>query len=349
MSRQPDLTTTYLGLQLSSPVIASAGPWTRTVERMKALQDCGASAVVLPSLFEEDVIAEETELADLMDTGEEFAEFASPPVPLTGLTEVGSARHLRLVEQAKATLTIPVIASLNASHYGSWERYASQLAEAGADALELNLYAIGADPAVPAAELESRQLDIISAVANSVEIPLAVKVSPFYTSFAHFAAAATASGADGLVVFNRFYAPDVDLDTLTVEPRLSLSRSDDLRLSLRWLGILRAQLGEVGLAATGGVHRWQDVAKALLVGADVAATTAAVITHGPDAVSGMLDGLRSWLRRNGYDSVAQLRGSMSAASVPDPEAYERSQYRAIVTSEPRRRRLHTVRPETSGS
>lgn len=348
MTRQPDLTTSYLGLQLSGPVIASAGPWTRTVDRMKALQDAGASAVVLPSLFEEDVIAEETELADLMDTGEEFAEFASAPVPMTGLAEVGSARHLRLVEQAKAALTIPVIASLNASHYGSWERYASQLAEAGADALELNLYAIGADPAVSAAELEARQLDIISSVANSVAIPLAVKVSPFYSSFAHFAAAAIGSGADGLVVFNRFYAPDVDLDSLTVEPRLSLSRSDDLRLSLRWLGILRAQLGDAALAATGGVHRWQDVVKALLVGADVAATTAAVITHGPDAVSGMLDGTRSWLKRNGYDSVAQLRGSMSAASVPDPGAYERSQYRAIVTSEPRRRRLHTVKPQREG-
>ena len=331
MRNEPDLTTSYLGLPLRGPVIASAGPWTRTVDKMARLQDAGAAAVVLPSLFEEDVIAEEEELADMMDTGEEFAEFASPPAPLSGLPEVGTAPHLRLVEQAKAALEIPVIASLNATHHGSWERYARHLVEAGADALELNLYTIGADPTRSATELEEHQLDIISAVANSVDVPLAVKVSAYYTSFAHFAEAAVAAGASGLVVFNRFYAPDINLEMLRVEPRLSLSRSDDLRLSLRWLAILRAQLAGTSLAATGGVHRWSDVVKALLVGADVACTTGAVIQDGPQAVTAMVKGLRDWLAEHDYDSVEQLRGSMSAASVPDPSAYERGQYRRIVT------------------
>ncbi|SDB80412.1 dihydroorotate dehydrogenase (fumarate) [Raineyella antarctica] len=332
MRTEPDLTTSYLGLPLRGPVIASAGPWTRTVDKLAKLQDAGAAAVVLPSLFEEDVIAEELELADMMDTGEEFAEFASPPAPLSTLPEVGTTPHLRLVEEAKAALEIPVIASLNATHHGSWERYARQLAEAGADALELNLYTVGADPALPAAELESRQIDIISSVANSIDVPLAVKVSAYYTSFSHFAAAAVASGADGLVVFNRFYAPDISLETLKVEPRLSLSRSDDLRLSLRWLAILRAQLADTGLAATGGVHGWGDVVKALLVGADVACTTGAVIKDGPQAITAMIKGVRGWLDEHEYESVEQLRGSMSAASVPDPSAYERGQYRTIVTS-----------------
>ena len=327
-----DLSTSYLGLPLRGPVIASAGPWTRTVGKLLALQDAGAAAVVLPSLFEEDVIAEELELADLMDTGDEFAEFASPPAPLSSVPELGTTRHLRLVDQAAAALEIPVIASLNATHHGSWEHYARQLVEAGAAALELNLYAIGADPALSAGEVEALQLDIISSVANSVDVPLAVKVSPYYTSFAHFAAAAVASGADGLVVFNRFYAPDIDLGTLQVEPRLSLSRSDDLRISLRWLAILRAQLAGTALAATGGVHDWSDVVKALLVGADVACTTAAVIKDGPGAITAMVEGVRAWLAEHDYDSVDQLRGSMSAASVPDPAAYERGQYRTIVTN-----------------
>ncbi|QGF23434.1 dihydroorotate dehydrogenase-like protein [Raineyella fluvialis] len=331
MTTEPVLATTYLGLPLSGPVIASAGPLTRHVDTLLALQDAGAAAVVLPSLFEEDVLEEELRLAESMDAGDAFAEFATGPLPTMELPELGAGHHLRLLEEARAALDVPVIASLNATHHGSWERYARMMAEVGADALELNLYTVAADPALSAADVEARQLDVISAVRSSVDIPLAVKVSPFYSSFAHFAAGAAREGADGFVVFNRFYAPDIDLDRLAVTPRLALSTSADLRLSLRWLGILRAQLPTVGLAATGGVHSWEDVAKALLVGADVACTTAAVIQDGPAAITRMLDGLRGWLIDNEYDSVDQLRGSMSAASVPDPSSYERSQYREIVT------------------
>jgi len=328
-----DLTTRYLGLELSGPIMASAGPLTGTLDGLRALEDAGASAVVLPSLFEEDVIEEELHLADLLDDGEGFAEFASAPLSEAAADYVlEPERHVRLVERAKAALGIPVIASVNAAHPGSWERYATILVEAGADAIELNMYSVAADASESAADVESRKLDIVSAVRAAVTVPLTVKLSPFYTSVAHFAAAVVGRGADGLVLFNRFYAPDIDLDTLTVRPALTLSESDDLRLPLRWLGILRPQLPETSLAASSGVHTGADALKALLVGADVACTTSSVLRRGPGHVTTMLAEVREWLEANEYESVRQLRGSMSAASVPDPAGFERAQYRAIVTT-----------------
>ncbi len=328
-----DLTTRYLGLELSGPIMASAGPLTGTLDGLRALEDAGASAVVLPSLFEEDVIEEELHLADLLDDGEGFAEFASAPLSEAAADYVlEPERHVRLVERAKAALGIPVIASVNAAHPGSWERYATILVEAGADAIELNMYSVAADASESAADVESRKLDIVSAVRAAVTVPLTVKLSPFYTSVAHFAAAVVGRGADGLVLFNRFYAPDIDLDTLTVRPALTLSESDDLRLPLRWLGILRPQLPETSLAASSGVHTGADALKALLVGADVACTTSSVLRRGPGHVTTMLAEVRAWLDANDYESVRQLRGSMSAASVPDPAGFERAQYRAIVTT-----------------
>jgi len=328
-----DLTTRYLGLELSGPIMASAGPLTGTLDGLRALEDAGASAVVLPSLFEEDVIEEELHLADLLDDGDGFAEFASAPLSEAAADYVlEPERHVRLVERAKAALGIPVIASVNAAHPGSWERYATILVEAGADAIELNMYSVAADASESAADVESRKLDIVSAVRAAVTVPLTVKLSPFYTSVAHFAAAVVGRGADGLVLFNRFYAPDIDLDTLTVRPALTLSESDDLRLPLRWLGILRPQLPETSLAASSGVHTGADALKALLVGADVACTTSSVLRRGPGHVTTMLAEVRAWLDANDYESVRQLRGSMSAASVPDPAGFERAQYRAIVTT-----------------
>ncbi len=328
-----DLSTRYLGLPLSGPVMASAGPLTGTLDGLRALEDAGTAAVVLPSLFEEDVIEEELHLADLLDDGEEFPEFASAPLSEAAAEYVlGPERHVRLVERAKAALAIPVIASVNATAPGSWERYATLLAEAGADAIELNMYSVAADPRETAAGVEARLLDIVSAVRAAVPVPFAVKLSPFHTSVAHFAAAVVERGADGLVLFNRFYAPDIDLGTLTVRPALSLSESDDLRLPLRWLGILRPQLPGVSLAASSGVHSASDVLKALLVGADVACTTSAVLRHGARHVTGMLEEVRAWLEANDYASLRQLCGSMSAAAVPDPAGFERAQYRAIVTT-----------------
>ena len=328
-----DLTTHYLGLTLSGPIVASASPLTGSLDTLRALEDAGASAVVLPSLFEEDVIEEELHLADVLDDGEGFAEFASAPLSDAVSDYVlGPDRHVRLVEKAKAVLGVPVIASVNAAHSGAWERYATLLAEAGADAIELNMYSVAGDPGESAADVEARKLDIVSAVRAAVRVPLAVKLSPFYTSVAQFAAGVVGRGADGLVLFNRFYAPDIDLDTLTVKPRLHLSDSDDLLLPLRWLGILRPQLPGTSLAATSGVHTGADALKVLLVGADVACTTSAVLKRGPGHVATMLADVAEWLDAHDYESVTQLKGSMSAASVPAPAGFERAQYRAILTT-----------------
>ncbi|MDO5697792.1 MAG: dihydroorotate dehydrogenase-like protein [Dermatophilus congolensis] len=330
-TRASRLATTYLGLPLTGPVIASAGPRTRTVESMLALEKAGAAAVVLPSLFEEEVIAEEEAIADAFDRGADFAEFSEmmPDIPMPDL---GPERHVRLVEQAKAALTIPVIASVNATHTGSWSRYATMMADAGADAIELNLYAVAADPTKSAAEVENDYLSVIEQVRAAVSVPLAVKLSPFFTSFAHFAARAVDSGANGLVVFNRFYAPDLDIETLSLEPKVDLSGPGALRMPLRWLGILRSQLPQsTSLAATSGVHSGADVIKALLVGASVACTTAAVVKNGPGVVSEWLDEIDGWLVAREYDGIDQLRGSLSATASGDPATFERSQYIKIVS------------------
>jgi len=225
-----------------------------------------------------------------------------------------------------------VIASLNATKPGSWQRYAAELADAGADALELNLYSVTADPALGAAEVELAHLAAIEAVRIAVDIPLAVKLSPYYSAMSRFAALAVDAGADGLVLFNRFYAPDLDLERLSVLAKADLSQPDDQRLALRWLGIIRGQLPEVGLACTSGVHSGAEVIKALLVGADVACTTSAVLRRGPSAITEMLAQAELWLTEHDYAGVEQLRGAMSAASVPDPSAYERAQYQAVLHS-----------------
>lgn len=327
-----DLSTRYLGLDLSGPVIASAGPWTRDVERMLALQEAGAAAVVLPSLFQEEVEAEELALADLLVAGEGFAEYESAPLSDVAYGDVGPQAHLRRVEQAKAALSIPVIASVNASRQGEWPRYATLLADSGADAIELNLYSVAADPARGASAVEDNFLRIIEAVRMAIDVPLAVKLSQHFSSLSNFAARAQDAGADALVLFNRFYGADLDLDALAVEAKLSLSTPQELRFPLRWIAILRAQRPALGLAATSGVHSWSDVAKALLVGADVACTTSAVIQNGPAVISDMIAGLCTWMTERDYESVNQLRGSMSAASVKDPAAFERAQYMKVITS-----------------
>lgn len=329
---RPQLATSYLGLPMSGPLIASASPLTGRIETLLELEAAGAAAVVLPSLFEEEVLSEESQLDELMDAGEDFAEFSGGPLPEIDQPDLGAGRHLRLLEQAKAQLKIPVIASLNATKPGSWQRYSAQLADAGADALELNLYSVAADPKLGAAEVELAHLAAIEAVRIAVDIPLAVKLSPFYSAMSKFASLAVDAGADGLVLFNRFYAPDLDLDRLAVFARAELSEPDDQRMALRWLGIVRGQLPEVGLACSSGVHSGTEVIKALLVGADVACTTSAVLRRGPDAVAQMLAQTEHWLTEHEYTGVDQLRGAMSAASVPDSSAYERAQYQAVLKS-----------------
>ncbi len=329
---RPQLATSYLGLPLAGPLIASASPLTGRVETLLELEAAGAAAVVLPSLFEEEVLAEEGKLDELLDAGEDFAEFSGAPLPDIEQPELGAGRHLKLVEQAKERLRIPVIASLNATRPGSWQRYAAQLAAAGADALELNLYSVATDPRRSAADVELEHLAAIEAVRIAVDIPLAVKLSPFYSALSRFASLAVDAGADGLVLFNRFYAPDLDLDRLSVFATAELSEPEDQRLPLRWLGIIRGQLPEVGLACSSGVHSGTEVIKALLVGADVACTTSAVLRRGPEAITQILAQTENWLAEHEYSGVDQLRGAMSAAAVPDPSAYERAQYKAVLHS-----------------
>lgn len=334
MVNAPDLSTTYLGLQLSGPVIASAGPLTRDVETMLQLEAAGASAVVLPSLFQEEAEAEEMQAFELAEMADGFAEFASAPLPEQELDNVGTGLHLRRLRKAKAALKVPVIASLNGKDVGGWARYAKELEAAGADALELNLYRVNANPAVTANEIEEVYVRIVAAVRAEISIPLAVKVSSHFTAFSNFANRLVGAGADALVLFSGLYGTDIDLVTKQIKPSVPLTTSDRVRLPMRWIGILDAQLPDTDLAATSGLHTWQDLAKLLLVGADVACTTSAVIKQGPAAITTMLEGLTAWMRENEYESVSQLRGSMNQRSAGDAGAYERDVYIKTITSTP---------------
>ncbi len=321
----PTLTTTYLGLALRSPVVASAGPLTGDVEHIEQLVEAGAGAVVLPSLFEEQVEHEAQELDRLFSThANNFAE-ATSVLPDVHAFDTAVDAAVDLVASAKERVDVPVIASLNGTHAGGWLRYARLLEDAGADAIELNLYEIAAEPALDARAIEHEQLAVVETLATVVRVPIAVKISPFYTSVASFAVALQEAGAAGVVMFNRFYLPDLDLDTLDVVPRLSLSTSDELRLPLRWIGIVREYLS-ISIAGTTGVHTGGDVAKLLLAGADVAMTTSAVLRHGPAHVSAMLGDLELWMAEHRYESVDEMRGALRRESAADPEAYERANY-----------------------
>lgn len=327
-----DLSTTYLGLDLPTPVIASCSPLTGRLESLQQLEAAGAGAVILPSLFQEEVEAEELSIAELMDVGDDFAEFASAPLPAVDPSNLGPGRHIKLVRQARDALQIPVLASVNGTRPGDWVKYARLLADAGADGLELNLYSVNTDPDESSAQVEDRYLRIIESVRSGIDVPLAVKLSQHITALSSFARRAEAAGADGLVLFNRFYGAQIDLANLVMTSRASLSSPEELAFPLRWVGILRAQRPGLSLAATSGVHSGQDALKALLAGADVACTTSALLLHGPGQLRSMLAELEDWLIEHDYDSVRQLRGSMSAANVPDPGAYERAQYMRVLTS-----------------
>ena len=329
----PDLRTRYLGLDLRSPLVASSSPLTGDPAMAKQLEDAGAGAVVLPSLFEEEILNEEIELNRALEAGsEQFAEALGYFPRIDSYKSIGD-QYLARLEKTKKDLTIPVIASLNASTTGGWVRYARLMQDAGADALELNLYHVAADPGMTAGDRENTDLELIAAVRAAVSIPLAVKLGSSYSALANFASCAVAAGASGLVLFNRFYQPDLDLDTFDVINRVALSHPTELRLPLRWIAILRPQLGAgVGLAATSGVHSGTDALKALLVGADVAMMASALLRQGPDHVRTVQDQLVAWMTEREYESVNQLRGSASAATVENPTAFERANYVATLHS-----------------
>jgi len=327
----PDLRTRYLGLELRSPLVASASPLTGELDGLRRLQDAGAAAAVLPSLFEEQLTHDQVELDRLLETTSEHVGEAQSYFPELEDYNTGPWSYLYLIEQAKSAVAIPVIASLNGVTPGGWVRHAERMQDAGADALELNLYTVATDPRVGAAELEARYLELVAAVRAAVTVPLAVKLSPFFTALANMAVRIVEAGADGLVLFNRFYQPDLDLDSLDVVPRLVLSTSEELRLPLRWIAILRGQV-RASLAATTGVHTGLDAAKVLLAGADVAMMTSALLRHGPGHVRTVERELVAILAERDYDSVAQLRGSMSRSSMPDPEGFERANYMRTLMS-----------------
>ncbi len=325
-----DLTTVYLGLHLRSPIVASASPLTGHIADLVRLEEAGVGAVVLPSLFEEQIEFDSLFL-DGFDGHAVGAEATSGYLPQADHLTAGPDHYLALVEQAVRTLDIPVIASLNGTSPGGWTSFATLVEEAGAAAIELNIYRIAADANITGTEIEDHHLRLVEDVRRAVEVPLAVKVGPHFSSIANMSRRLVEAGADGLVLFNRFYQPSIDLDELTVAPHLVLSSPDELPFVLRWMALLRGQLS-CSLAATTGVHSAEDVVKCILAGSDVAMMTSALLEHGPDHVATVLSTLSRWFDERGYESTDQARGSLSQRSVPNPEAFERSNYAQTLAS-----------------
>ncbi len=322
----PELRTRYLGLELRSPLVASAGPHTGDLDTLARLEDAGAGAVVLPSLFEEQIEREELATHGVLEAGAgTFAEAPGGWFPHVQDYNTGPDRYLTLLEQARERLAIPVIASLNATTSGGWVRYARLLQQAGADALELNVYRVEAGADRTGRDVEAEVLELVGDVRASIDIPLAVKLSPYWSALGSFAPAVVDAGADGLVLFNRFMQPDLDLDTLTVAPRASLSGPDDVRLPLRWIALLHGRV-RASLAASGGVHDAGAAAKLLLAGADVVMATSAVLREGAGWFAAAEAGLLAWMAEREYESVGQLRGSVSHRTAEDPRAFERANY-----------------------
>ncbi|HLV87605.1 MAG TPA: dihydroorotate dehydrogenase-like protein [Candidatus Sulfotelmatobacter sp.] len=324
-----DLGTTYLGMRLRSPLVVSASPLSRDVEGIRRLEEAGASAVVLYSLFEEQLRQEEMDLEYHMAAGtESFAESLTY-FPQPSEFQTGPDGYLNHIRKAKAASSIPIIGSLNGSTLGGWTKFAAEIERAGADAIECNVYYIPTDPKLNAESVEKTYLEILQAVKAAVTIPVAVKLSPFFSNMANMAHRLDEAGADGLVLFNRFYQPDIDLEELEIRPNVLLSTPQALRLPLTWIGILYGRV-KAGLAATGGVHSAEDAVKLLMVGASVTMMCSALMRHGVNHIRHVERELRDWMERHEYESVAQMQGSMSQLRCPDPGAFERAQYMRAV-------------------
>ncbi len=326
-----DLSTTYLGLSLKNPLVAAAGPLTAEVDSIRELEDSGAAAVVLHSLFEEQITHEAEELAHLTTQGtESFAESLTY-FPEAGDYRLGPDEYLEHIRKAKLAVDIPVIASLNGVTVGGWIDYATKMQRAGADAIELNVYYIATDPTLHAPDVENRYVQILKAVKSHVKIPVAMKLSPFFSATAAMAKRLDEAGADGLVLFNRFYQPDINLDTLEVVPDLVLSTPFDMRLPLRWIAILHGRV-RASLAATSGIATGRDVVKMIMAGADVAQVCSVLLRKGTRELGRMLRDMQAWMEEREYASVAQMKGSMSQKSCPDPAAFERANYMKTLNS-----------------
>jgi dihydroorotate dehydrogenase (fumarate) len=324
-----DLTTKYLGLNLRTPLVASASPLSQEISSIRQLEDAGASAVVLYSLFEEQLRQESLELDFYLTEGTDSHPESLKFFPEPSEFQLGPDDYLEHIRKAKAAVNIPVIASLNGSSVGGWIQYATRMEEAGADALECNIYWIVTDPNMTSAEVEQHYIDIVQAVKTAVHIPVAIKLSPFFSNFANMAKRVDAAGADGMVLFNRFYQPDIDLETLELAPHVLLSTPQAMRLPLTWVGILHGRV-KASLAATSGIHGAEDVIKLLMVGADVTMLCSTLLRNGINHLRSVEQGVRQWMDSHEYDSVAQMKGSMSQLHCADPSAFERAQYMRAV-------------------
>ena len=326
-----DLTTTYLGLKLKNPLVASPSPLSEKVENVIRMEQAGIAAVVMYSLFEEQIIHESLELDYFLTRGtESFAE-ALTYFPNIGKYSLAPDKYIETLEKTKLAVNIPVLGSLNGVSTGGWIEYAQKIQDAGADGLELNLYYLPTDINLTSTQLEDNYLKLVNDIRGKVKIPLAVKLAPFFTALPNFANRLVQAGADGLVLFNRFYQPDLDLENLEVVPNLVLSNSDDLRLPLRWIAILYGKV-KADLALTSGVHTSEDAIKAIMAGANVAMTTSALLKHGTNAIQQILTGLEEWMTEREYESVQQMRGSMSQGAVAEPAAFERANYMKVLNS-----------------
>lgn len=326
-----DLRTEYLGMMLKNPIVASSSPFSYTLDGIKRLEDAGASAVVMHSLFEEQITIESFYLDYYLSHGTDSFPEALSYFPEMESYNVGPGAYLDLIHKAKSAVDIPIIGSLNGISTGAWTDYAALIEEAGADALELNIYYIPTSVFMTSAEVEYIYTDVLNEVKHTVEIPVAMKLSPYFSSTANMAHRLSEAGADGLVLFNRFYQPDFDLEKLEVAPRLVLSSSDDLRLPLRWVAILFGHI-KVDFAITSGVHSYQDVLKALMAGANVTMMASELLKNGVGRIAEILTETEQWMEEHEYKSVRQMIGSMGQCHVAEPAAFERANYMKTLAS-----------------
>jgi len=333
-----DLTTTYMGINLKNPIVVSASPLSENVDNIYQMQEAGASAVVMYSLFEEQITWQSQQLDHYLSYGVESFTEAMSYFPDLDDYKIGPEAYLNLIQRAKMAVDMPVIGSLNGVSTGGWIEYAKRIEQAGADALELNIYYIPTDIGMSGTEVEQMYLDVVQDVKNSISLPVAVKISPFFSATANMAYRLSQAGADALVLFNRFYQPDFDLEELEVVPHLVLSNSNELRLPLRWVAILYGKV-PVDFAVTSGVHTSEDVLKSLMAGAKVTMMASALLKNSIGYIGNILDDLKLWMDEREYESVKQMQGSMSHQSVAEPAVFERANYMKV---------LHSWRPDPTG-
>ena len=326
-----DLTTSYMGLKLEHPVVASASPLSYTLDGIKRLADAGAAAIVMHSLFEEQLEHESKTLHHFLEYGTYSYAEALDYFPQPEQFRVGPEQYLELIRKAKQSVAVPIIGSLNGASPGGWTRYAKLIEEAGADALELNLYFVATNPSMTSVEVESMYLSVLRDVREVISIPVGVKVSPYFSSFANMATRFEKAGANALVLFNRFYQPDFDLETLEVTPNLQLSQAHELRLPLTWVAILYGRV-PIDLAITSGVHSGLEVIKGLMAGANVTMMTSELFSRGVGRIREVVGDVQTWLETHEYVSVTQMRGSMSQRNVNNPDAFERANYMKMLQS-----------------